>query len=182
MCALRYIHVASLYALAAACRVISAPPLCLCPDSAKSSRVGPRAAAQDRQLHILLWAGAFCEAQVLTLPYFFGDHRMGDSTSRWAEALREISGRLAEMPADSGGCLAERCLAERCLQTQVGACLAFMPSALPCPSVCLRSASLPTSPACQDAAATPFLPHALQRTFAAIHFSIRARSANMSAL
>merc|ERR1712078_807189 len=27
---------------------------------------------------------------------------MGDSTSRWAEALREISGRLAEMPADSG--------------------------------------------------------------------------------
>jgi len=23
-------------------------------------------------------------------------------TSRWAEALREISGRLAEMPADSG--------------------------------------------------------------------------------
>lgn len=27
---------------------------------------------------------------------------MGDSTSRWAEALREISGRLAEMPADQG--------------------------------------------------------------------------------
>jgi V-type H+-transporting ATPase subunit A len=27
---------------------------------------------------------------------------MGDSTSRWAEALRELSGRLAEMPADSG--------------------------------------------------------------------------------
>ena len=26
---------------------------------------------------------------------------MADSTSRWAEALREISGRLAEMPADS---------------------------------------------------------------------------------
>lgn len=25
---------------------------------------------------------------------------MADSTSRWAEALREISGRLAEMPAD----------------------------------------------------------------------------------
>jgi len=24
---------------------------------------------------------------------------MADSTSRWAEALREISGRLAEMPA-----------------------------------------------------------------------------------
>jgi V-type H+-transporting ATPase subunit A len=27
---------------------------------------------------------------------------MADSTSRWAEALREISGRLAEMPAESG--------------------------------------------------------------------------------
>ena len=25
---------------------------------------------------------------------------MADTTSRWAEALREISGRLAEMPAD----------------------------------------------------------------------------------
>ncbi|KAH6931639.1 hypothetical protein HPB50_026243 [Hyalomma asiaticum] len=33
-----------------------------------------------------------------------GNHvaMMADSTSRWAEALREISGRLAEMPADSG--------------------------------------------------------------------------------
>src|SRR5690349_556121 len=27
---------------------------------------------------------------------------MADSTSRWAEALREISGRLAEMPAEGG--------------------------------------------------------------------------------
>ena len=27
---------------------------------------------------------------------------MADSTSRWAEALREMSGRLGEMPADSG--------------------------------------------------------------------------------
>lgn len=27
---------------------------------------------------------------------------MADSTSRWAEALRELSGRLGEMPADSG--------------------------------------------------------------------------------
>ena len=32
--------------------------------------------------------------------YNFG--MMADSTSRWAEALREISGRLGEMPADSG--------------------------------------------------------------------------------
>lgn len=30
---------------------------------------------------------------------------MADSTSRWAEALREISGRLAEMPADRSVCL-----------------------------------------------------------------------------
>ena len=28
---------------------------------------------------------------------------MADSTSRWAEALREISGRLAEMPAGMYG-------------------------------------------------------------------------------
>merc|ERR550514_2650465 len=27
---------------------------------------------------------------------------MADSSSRWAEALREISGRLGEMPADAG--------------------------------------------------------------------------------
>ena len=34
---------------------------------------------------------------------------MADSTSRWAEALREISGRLAEMPADSGCALPHAC-------------------------------------------------------------------------
>ncbi|XP_074665640.1 V-type proton ATPase catalytic subunit A-like isoform X1 [Strix aluco] len=43
----------------------------------------------------------------ITLAEYFrdmGQHvsMMADSTSRWAEALREISGRLAEMPADSG--------------------------------------------------------------------------------
>lgn len=43
----------------------------------------------------------------ITLAEYFrdmGNHvaMMADSTSRWAEALREISGRLAEMPADSG--------------------------------------------------------------------------------
>lgn len=43
----------------------------------------------------------------ITLSEYFRDmgHHvamMADSTSRWAEALREISGRLAEMPADSG--------------------------------------------------------------------------------
>jgi hypothetical protein len=42
-----------------------------------------------------------------TLSEYFRDQgssvaMMTDSTSRWAEALREISGRLAEMPADSG--------------------------------------------------------------------------------
>merc|ERR1711934_221786 len=43
----------------------------------------------------------------VTLAEYFRDmgmniSMMADSTSRWAEALREISGRLAEMPADSG--------------------------------------------------------------------------------
>jgi V-type H+-transporting ATPase subunit A len=43
----------------------------------------------------------------ITLAEYFRDMglhvaMMGDSTSRWAEALREISGRLGEMPADAG--------------------------------------------------------------------------------
>ncbi|KAJ1646164.1 H(+)-transporting V1 sector ATPase subunit A [Dispira simplex] len=43
----------------------------------------------------------------ITVSEYFRDQgknvaMMADSTSRWAEALREISGRLAEMPADSG--------------------------------------------------------------------------------
>eukprot|EP01117_Protostelium_nocturnum_P020457 TRINITY_DN9205_c0_g1_i1.p1 TRINITY_DN9205_c0_g1~~TRINITY_DN9205_c0_g1_i1.p1 ORF type:complete len:621 (-),score=238.38 TRINITY_DN9205_c0_g1_i1:75-1937(-) len=43
----------------------------------------------------------------ITLAEYFRDMglniaMMADSTSRWAEAMREISGRLAEMPADSG--------------------------------------------------------------------------------
>lgn len=43
----------------------------------------------------------------ITLAEYFRDMgfdvaMMADSTSRWAEALREISGRLAEMPADQG--------------------------------------------------------------------------------
>lgn len=43
----------------------------------------------------------------ITLSEYFRDMgydvaMMADSTSRWAEALREISGRLGEMPADSG--------------------------------------------------------------------------------
>lgn len=43
----------------------------------------------------------------ITLAEYFRDMgynvaMMADSTSRWAEALREISGRLAEMPADAG--------------------------------------------------------------------------------
>jgi V-type H+-transporting ATPase subunit A len=43
----------------------------------------------------------------ITLAEYFRDmglnvSMMADSSSRWAEALREISGRLAEMPADAG--------------------------------------------------------------------------------
>lgn len=43
----------------------------------------------------------------ITLAEYFRDQgmnvsMMADSTSRWAEALREISGRLGEMPADQG--------------------------------------------------------------------------------
>lgn len=35
---------------------------------------------------------------------------MADSTSRWAEALREISGRLAEMPAGKCGMSVTGCV------------------------------------------------------------------------
>lgn len=52
---------------------------------------------------------AFCNLKTaasagITLSEYFRDmgynvSMMADSTSRWAEALREISGRLAEMPA-----------------------------------------------------------------------------------
>src|SRR6188768_1417896 len=43
----------------------------------------------------------------ITLSEYFRDQgmnvaMMADSTSRWAEALRELSGRLGEMPADQG--------------------------------------------------------------------------------
>lgn len=43
----------------------------------------------------------------ITIAEYFRDQgmhvaMMADSTSRWAEALREISGRLGEMPADAG--------------------------------------------------------------------------------
>jgi len=43
----------------------------------------------------------------ITLSEYFRDmgynmNMMADSTSRWAEALREISGRLAEMPSEQG--------------------------------------------------------------------------------
>lgn len=45
-----------------------------------------------------------CLSAGITLSEYFRDmgynvSMMADSTSRWAEALREISGRLAEMPA-----------------------------------------------------------------------------------
>ena len=48
-----------------------------------------------------------CVVAGITISEYFRDmglnvSMMADSTSRWAEARREISGRLAEMPADSG--------------------------------------------------------------------------------
>lgn len=85
----------------------------------------------------------------ITLAEYFRDQgnnvsMMADSTSRWAEALREISGRLAEMPADSGypaylstklASFYERAGKVNCLGTParlgtvsiVGACVPFCP-------------------------------------------------------
>jgi V-type H+-transporting ATPase subunit A len=58
----------------------------------------------------------------ITLAEYFRDQgmnvsMMADSTSRWAEALREISGRLGEMPADSGCVLRDTnaSIVNRCL-------------------------------------------------------------------
>ena len=67
----------------------------------------------------------------ITLSEYFRDQgsnitMMGDSTSRWDEALRKISGRLAEMPADSG------CPA--CLGTKLASfceCASLQPLATP---------------------------------------------------
>lgn len=56
----------------------------------------------------------FCGGTGITLSEYFRDmgynvSMMADSTSRWAEALREISGRLAEMPAGKwGDCLVKK--------------------------------------------------------------------------
>lgn len=54
-----------------------------------------------------------CVLAGITLSEYFRDmgynvSMMADSTSRWAEALREISGRLAEMPA--GKCVIVGCI------------------------------------------------------------------------
>lgn len=50
----------------------------------------------------LIWI----ESVYLSIRYYrdmgYNFAMMADSTSRWAEALREISGRLGEMPADAG--------------------------------------------------------------------------------
>ena len=61
-----------------------------------------------RSIQVSLVDENYCFATCLligiTLSEYFRDMgynvaMMADSTSRWAEALREISGRLAEMPA-----------------------------------------------------------------------------------
>lgn len=51
----------------------------------------------------------------ITLSEYFRDmgynvSMMADSTSRWAEALREISGRLAEMPAGKYNIITNSCV------------------------------------------------------------------------
>lgn len=66
---------------------------------------------QNLHLNTFLWFAVanwlILECVGITLAEYFRDMgrnvaMMADSSSRWAEALREISGRLAEMPADSG--------------------------------------------------------------------------------
>eukprot|EP00477_Mikrocytos_mackini_P000039 GAHX01000039.1.p1 GENE.GAHX01000039.1~~GAHX01000039.1.p1 ORF type:complete len:639 (-),score=130.09 GAHX01000039.1:659-2575(-) len=79
----------------------------------KFTKDGNEYAAMDRTIVIANTSNmpvAAREASIytgITIAEYFRDMGlnvalMADSTSRWAEALREISGRLGEMPADNG--------------------------------------------------------------------------------
>ncbi|KAM0680713.1 H(+)-transporting V1 sector ATPase subunit A [Glugoides intestinalis] len=53
-------------------------------------------AAREASIYTGITLSEYCRDQGMNVSM------LADSTSRWAEALREISGRLAEMPADCG--------------------------------------------------------------------------------
>lgn len=88
----------------------------------------------------------------ITLSEYFRDmgyhvSMMADSTSRWAEALREISGRLAEMPAGESSPLGNP-LVQRVVPKALNLVgWLLKPSQLVCVSVCRqRVSSLPRCP------------------------------------
>ncbi|KAF8400206.1 hypothetical protein HHK36_013502 [Tetracentron sinense] len=68
--------------------------------------VGPISLSGARDLSVKALVPELVPLGITIAEYFrdmgYNVSMMADSTSRWAEALREISGRLAEMPADSG--------------------------------------------------------------------------------
>lgn len=78
------------------------------------------------------WKLNIINAAGITLSEYFRDmgynvSMMADSTSRWAEALREISGRLAEMPAgkyrmSATGCT---CVTETGVTNYIQLCLSL---------------------------------------------------------
>src|SRR5579859_4911827 len=64
-------------------------------------------AAREASMYVIFFSSINCSYTGITLAEYYRDQgrnvaMIADSSSRWAEALREISGRLAEMPADSG--------------------------------------------------------------------------------
>jgi len=64
-------------------------------------------AAREASMYDLVFIRINHSYTGITLAEYYRDQgrnvaMIADSSSRWAEALREISGRLAEMPADSG--------------------------------------------------------------------------------
>jgi len=77
------------------------------PKKNNGSTAGSKCSLVYGQMNEPPGARARVALSALTMAEYFRDQgsnvaMMADSTSRWAEALREISGRLAEMPADSG--------------------------------------------------------------------------------
>src|SRR5579859_2130638 len=64
-------------------------------------------AAREASMYVIFFSSINRSYTGITLAEYYRDQgrnvaMIADSSSRWAEALREISGRLAEMPADSG--------------------------------------------------------------------------------
>ena len=75
-------------------------------DRPSPDRSGPSLIANTSNMPVAAREASPCTPGLTLAEYYrdMGYHVaiMADSTSRWAEALRELSGRLEEMPAEEG--------------------------------------------------------------------------------